>query len=393
MHGSSAASWAVTTAMDTIFTYSGYDIWEDTISRNWLYSHDRALAHLLEGGDKLLIANSFRGVLTFPKNTLLGRWKRTPFRSAPTKWLRPVSWSSKIPSSVKTMYRQYGRLERMLKRRAEALGMNRPLILTSSPYVAGFCNFDWAGGVVYYAYDDFAAYKPIQRDWAMICRAYAEISKKQVAVVGVSQAILDRIQPTAQHMVLPNGVDAQEWERSARMLPDWFAQLPKPRLLYLGALDDRLHLEQAEASLKGTNGSLALVGPLKNPDHFRRFRGRKDVFLFSNRSRADVVEAVKHADLCLLPHHDTPLTKAMSPLKLYEYLAAGRPVVASPLPATLNLDEKGLTVTADFETASRQALSEGANSEEERIDFIRRHSWDARMSKLMNFCRDVRVVR
>ena len=46
------------------------------------------------------------------------------------------------------------------------------------------------------------------------------------------------------------------------------------------------------------------------------------------------------ADVCVVPHRLNRLTMAMSPLKLYEYLAGGRPVAASDLPAVRAVDPR-----------------------------------------------------
>ena len=59
-------------------------------------------------------------------------------------------------------------------------------------------------------------------------------------------------------------------------------------------------------------------------------------------ARAELVATLRNADLCLLAHRRTPLTEAMSPLKIYEYLAAGMPVIATDLPPVRGIDERVL---------------------------------------------------
>ena len=49
-------------------------------------------------------------------------------------------------------------------------------------------------------------------------------------------------------------------------------------------------------------------------------------------SRPEIVSLIGTAEACLIPHVGNRLTEAMSPLKLYEYLAGGRPVAAVDLP-------------------------------------------------------------
>ena len=65
------------------------------------------------------------------------------------------------------------------------------------------------------------------------------------------------------------------------------------------------------------------------------------------------------ADVGLVPHLETPMTVTMSPLKLYEYLAAGTPVVASDLPPMRGISDRCLLVPPgdDFASAILRAAA------------------------------------
>ena len=73
---------------------------------------------------------------------------------------------------------------------------------------------------------------------------------------------------------------------------------------------------------------------------------------------ASVIHA---ADVCVLPHKFNRLTTGMSPLKLYEYLAAGRPVAASDLPPVRAVDPRIVFVPEghSFADGVQEALSRG----------------------------------
>ena len=95
---------------------------------------------------------------------------------------------------------------------------------------------------------------------------------------------------------------------------------------------------------------------------------------------------MRAADLGLLVHRELPLTRAMSPLKLYEYLAAGLPVVASDLPPVRGVHPSVELVNpagGDYPRAVRAALASGRAGESERLAFIERSSWRARHDELL----------
>lgn len=63
------------------------------------------------------------------------------------------------------------------------------------------------------------------------------------------------------------------------------------------------------------------------------------------------------ADICLLPFHTVPATEHIVPIKLYEYMAAGKPVIAAPLPGVhRDVGEENGVVYASPEDHIRKAL-------------------------------------
>ena len=78
----------------------------------------------------------------------------------------------------------------------------------------------------------------------------------------------------------------------------------------------------------------------------------------------------------------------MSPLKLYEYLAGGRPVAATdlqPIRAAAEGDRVTLVQAGgDFPPAVRSALAAGPASEEQRRAFLARNAWSARLDALLD---------
>jgi teichuronic acid biosynthesis glycosyltransferase TuaH len=101
--------------------------------------------------------------------------------------------------------------------------------------------------------------------------------------------------------------------------------------------------------------------------------------------RREVAALAHAADACLVPHRRLPLTEAMSPLKVYEYLAGGGPVAATDLPplrgieGPLELAPPG----GDFVAAVRAALARGPMTEAERQRFVADNSWSRRTDEVL----------
>jgi hypothetical protein len=104
-------------------------------------------------------------------------------------------------------------------------------------------------------------------------------------------------------------------------------------------------------------------------------------------SRAELTGLVAAADVGLIPHLRTELTEAMSPLKLYEYLAAGLPVAAVDLPGIAGVcrDRTRLAPAGvELPVAVEGALALGRWAEEERRGFIAENAWSRRFEGLLD---------
>jgi glycosyltransferase involved in cell wall biosynthesis len=278
------------------------------------------------------------------------------------------------------------RYERGLRALAAARGLDHPAVISVDPLLAGFGRFDWSGPVTYYGVDDWTASSPHERWWPAYEEAFAGLRAAGRAVVGVSQGIVDRVAPTGPSAVIPNGIDPEEWLAPGRA-PDWLEPLPRPRITYAGSLDSRVDVSALAAVADAfPQGSVVVVGPMVDEQHFRALGARPNVTIGPQLDRAGVTWLIRESDACVIPHAANDLTRSMSPLKLFEYLAAGRPVAAIDLPPiaaaatgrVVLVDEGG-----DFAGGVRRALALGPAPEPERREFIADNSWERRFERLL----------
>lgn len=362
--------------------------WGDACHRGMNMPHDRLLAQLI--GDprvgRLLVANPFRSVPLLGVRWVLG--DREPPLTARAPGVRAKTTPKRLrrrdPVGVAALERSYARYDRSLRRKAARLGLRRPAVIVSSPLVAAFAPLAWAGPVTYYAFDDWAAYPPERRWWSAYEVAYERIRQRGHRVVAVSQVLLDRIRPTGACRVVPNGVAAEEWLNPPRP-PAWFEALSRPRLVYVGTLDDRIDVPAIiELSERFSGGTVVLAGG-EPANAMQPLRGRSNVVISASVPRPTVVSIVHNAELCIMPHRRTALTEAMSPLKLYEYLAGGRPVVATDLSPVRAVDRRIVLVPAggSFGDQAQVALVRGPMGETDRQAFISENSWASRIDAIV----------
>jgi glycosyltransferase involved in cell wall biosynthesis len=133
-------------------------------------------------------------------------------------------------------------------------------------------------------------------------------------------------------------------------------------------------------------GTVALVGPLAEKAHLEELLAEPNVVHHEAVPREQVAALCHSADACLLPHRQTELTEAMSPLKLYEYLASGSPTIATDLAPVRRAGGSIVRVppAGDFAAGVRDALAAGPISEDARREFVARNSWASRSAEVLD---------
>nr|WP_246383648.1 glycosyltransferase [Microbacterium proteolyticum] len=163
--------------------------------------------------------------------------------------------------------------------------------------------------------------------------------------------------------------------------PDWLAAIPGPRAIYVGTIDSRLDVEGiAHLAVLRPDLHIVLLGPTPEPGYTRALREIPNVHQHAGVGRSELVAALRNCDVSLLSHRRTALTEAMSPLKVYEYLAAGLPVVSVDLPPVRGIHERVTFSASTAEMAPQvdDALERGPLTDAQRAAFIEDNSWGSR---------------
>jgi glycosyltransferase involved in cell wall biosynthesis len=196
----------------------------------------------------------------------------------------------------------------------------------------------------------------------------------------------------------PNVADVALFRRAldeALPEPPELAGRPHPRAVYVGNLAAyRIDFALLEAAARAVApGPLVLVGaeglgdtgpPSEAAAALRR---RPEVLRLGPRPPEALPAFLRHADVALVPFLDNEHTRGSLPLKLWEYLAAGLPVVARALPNLEALAAEGLartaSVAAGFGAAVREALAEAPEARSARARRALAHGWEERMEALV----------
>jgi glycosyltransferase involved in cell wall biosynthesis len=263
-------------------------------------------------------------------------------------------------------------------------GVETPTVLFGTPSEAAFL----AAQVLkprLMAYDCHDLFPLFHGRGDLIRESERKIAAHSDVVFATSTDLLERMRVLNSRTVLvPNAADYDHFSKVAPA-PEALSRLPRPILGYMGEIAEWFDVDAVEAVAAAyPSGSLVLLGPL-HTSAARALLARANVHHLGVKTYAELPGYVGQFDVCLLPFRLTLLTAAVNPVKVYEYLSAGKPVVSTPLKEVLPL--RGLVTIAEtggFASAVGAALEAAPDPEgrDRRQEFARKNTWDDRVEQI-----------
>jgi glycosyltransferase involved in cell wall biosynthesis len=284
-------------------------------------------------------------------------------------------------------------LPALVRRAARRLGMREPILWAYVPQAEVLIEALDPSLVVYHCVDDIAAHELI--DTASFRAAEDRFAARADLVLASAPALAKRLRTVSENVIdAPNVADTELFSKALTPSPPApsdpaMESLPSPRIVFTGAivatkLDLRLLVELAR---RRPSWSFALVGPVGPGDphtNVSALAAEPNIHLLGRRSYEQLPNVLRAADAGLIPYARNELTNSIFPMKVYEYLAAGLPVIATPLPALTNVAEVQTAEDADgIARLLERALSDDSPElRAERSQMAAAHSWDRRLEEI-----------
>ena len=184
--------------------------------------------------------------------------------------------------------------------------------------------------------------------------------------------------------LLPNAVDTKRFESAKPTL--LMDEIPSPRIIYLGSLEYWVDCDLLYriATLR-PKYSVVLAGPppVRPSASLSRLEGLPNIHFIGEVKHDLVPGLLREADVAIIPYVQDVRTHDSSPMKLYEYLAAGLPVVSTRLKEVMASEAPVLygRSAEEFARAIDHALT-GGKGRQEFLDFARGNTWEQRLSTI-----------
>lgn len=354
--------------------------------------------HLAKKGYRVLYAES----IGLRPPTLSGRdlsriWRRLRHGMQRPRLVEPNIW---VLSPLAIPFKQHWAIIRRINQGWLSLrvrifmlrfGFKLPMVWTYHPFVLEAIASLNHGPLVYHCVDDLSAIPGIDAV-AFNCEEQCLLKKCQSVFV-TSEALKEKcLAFNSNTHYFPNVADIEHFNKAhlERDIPADLLNIPNPRIGYVGALSDfkvdfRLIYNVA---CNKPDWHWVLIGDEREGQHsplVAELRSLLNVHFLGHKTYNQLPEYLRGIDVGTLPTLINDYTKSMFPMKYFEYLAAGVPVISTPLDFTKQHSD-GLKVAGSpesFVAAITEQLNRGKLTSEEAVTFVGENTWPARLQKML----------
>lgn len=295
-----------------------------------------------------------------------------------------------VYSTTKNCLQKQDEITNDIKNIAEKLKFENIIYWSYFPmFVAPFKKFN-AKVKIFDAVDDWRENDILKPYSEILSKNYEIIAKKADCIFTVSKEIRQIFKTNQNVHWIPNGVDFNFF--SKRTIGNPLKEIKKPIIGYVGQIEKRLDFKLLEYLASKNEFLLVLIGLVwKNAD-VSKLKTFKNVHFLGQKDYSQLPSYLQNFDVGIIPHKTDGFAKTMNPLKMYEYLAAGIPVVSTPVSGVDQFKEiiHVADTKEDFFQEIKKALRENEELgvrkrlQKSRQSAVNQYTWKSRMNTMLS---------
>jgi GT2 family glycosyltransferase len=237
--------------------------------------------------------------------------------------------------------------------------------------------------VIFDCLDEFVGFNNVSVEVGQMENMLSNISDYCITT---STKLYERLSQNTKNIILVR--NATEFHHFHNLpVNDRLKRLDKPIIGYYGAIAEWFDTSVVEhIASRQPDWSIVLIGNTFGSD-IRRLRKYKNIHLLGEKSYGELPEFLYWFDVCIIPFKVNELTLSTDPVKFYEYISSGKPVVSSRLPGLLPYKEL-LYLSSnkkEFLQNVKKALKENDEDlKKARIESAKVNDWETRFYKIKN---------
>ena len=287
------------------------------------------------------------------------------------------------------------RIARYVTRRMKEHGFENATLWVYSPVTCDCVDRIPHAALIYDCVDRHSAYGGLM-DPALVDGMEEELAARCDHVFATAEPLAQRLRSVNPNTTfLPNGANYERFARAAEDLPcpPELVDIGGPILGFVGALQPCIEYGFVSHAAKARpDWTFVFVGGEKPGADLLDLRELPNVRLLGMRKNEDLPDYLSRFDACLNLFASGDLSKDVSPLKFYEYLATGKPIVSTPQPDQILRYDSLIHIAGTkeaFVSACQAALDDTDPARKQaRMDEGKQSSWDSRVAEMVRILRE-----
>ena len=268
-------------------------------------------------------------------------------------------------------------------------GFEKPLLWVYSPVTVDAVDHIPHEALVYDCVDRHSAYGGLMNP-QQVDEMELELAAKTDQCFATAASLAERLSAVQPETAfIPNGANFERFVKAAQpqRVPEDMKGIPHPIFGFVGALQSCIEYGFVEyAAKQHPDWHFVWIGKPKPGVELTELRAMPNCHFLGMKPNEQLPEYIANFDACLNLFAESDLSKDVSPLKFYEYLATGKPIVSTRQPDQV-MQYESLIEIADteesFVTACERAVSDADESrKQKRIEEGRKSAWDSRVAQM-----------
>ena len=268
-------------------------------------------------------------------------------------------------------------------------GFEKPLLWVYSPVTVDAVDHIPHEALVYDCVDRHSAYGGLMNP-QQVDEMELELAAKTDQCFATAASLAERLSAVQPETAfIPNGANFERFVKAAQpqCVPEDMKGIPHPIFGFVGALQSCIEYGFVEyAAKQHPDWHFVWIGKQKPGVELTDLRAMTNCHFLGMKPNERLPEYIANFDACLNLFAESDLSKDVSPLKFYEYLATGKPIVSTRQPDQV-MQYESLIEIADteksFVTACERAASDADESrKQKRIEEGRKSAWESRVAQM-----------